>query len=340
MSLIKTERAATRQTVKAKEKETGKDAGKFEWHRQVQRVVDDIDRCIENRDDDGLALKTLAQKGGYSEYHMSRSFKKLAGISLRDYLRGRRLAFALIDIRDTDKSILDIATSYGFSSHEAFSRSFKMTYGMPPSEYRTTPRPVVLRTKLNTFDRYLLGLGEIGMVTATKEIKIYFTSIEAHKFLHLKDYESKGYFDFWQRQAKVPGRDCDTICELLDETQDKLDATEVGSSEYNGHIMAHIYEGDKKAEAYGVRLPIDYVGEVPPQMTLIDVPKAEYLVFEHGSFDFEEECESVGERLQAAIDGFDYGATDYTLDTSSGRVQYFMFDPSQFEKRILPVKRS
>jgi len=271
---------------------------------------------------------------------MSRNFKKLAGISLRDYLRGRRLAFALIDIRDTDKSILDIATSYGFSSHEAFSRSFKMTYGMPPSEYRSVPRPVVLRTKLNTFDRYLLGLGEIGMVKSTEEVKIYLASIEAHKFLHIKDCDSKGYFDFWQRQSKIPGNDCATICGLLDSIENKLDAEDVECCKHNGQIMAHIYEGDKKAEAYGIRLPLDYKGDIPAQMTLIEVPEAEYLVFEHGAFNFEEESVSVGEKLQAAIDNFDYSEVDYEVDTSPGRIQYFMFDPSQFEKRILPIKRS
>jgi len=317
----------------------GRDTSRHDWYRQVQKTVDDIDQCIERRDDDGLTLKALAQKGGYSEYHMSRNFKKLAGISLRDYLRGRRLAFALIDIRDTDKSILDVATSYGFSSHEAFSRSFKMAYGMPPSEYRSVPRPVVLRTKLNTFDRYLLGLGEIGMVKSTEEIKVYLASIEAHKFLHIKDYDSKGYFDFWQRQSKIPGNDCDTICKLLDGVEGKLDATDAENS-HNGHIMAHIYEDGKKAEAYGVRLPLDYSGDVPAQMALIDVAQAEYLVFEHGAFSFEEECESVGEKLQAAIDNFNYSEVDYEVDTSPGRIQYFMFDPSQFEKRILPIKRS
>ncbi len=40
------------------------------------------------------------------------------------------------------------------------------------------------------------------------------------------------------------------------------------------------------AEAYGVRLPADYDGEIPPQMMIMDVPEGEYLVFEHGPFDF------------------------------------------------------
>lgn len=105
----------------------------YEWHRQVQRIVEHIDRCIENRDDDSLTLRAIARESGYSEFHMTRKFKELSGISLREYLRKRRLAFALIDLRDTDKTILDIAVDYGFSSHEAFCRSFKAAYGIPPS---------------------------------------------------------------------------------------------------------------------------------------------------------------------------------------------------------------
>ena len=41
-------------------------------------------------------------------------------MQLRDYLRRRKLAFALIEVRDSDKSLLDIALDYGYSSHAAF----------------------------------------------------------------------------------------------------------------------------------------------------------------------------------------------------------------------------
>jgi len=73
-------------------------------------------------------------------------------------------------------------------------------------------------------------------------------------------------------------------------------------------------------------------------MLLIDIPEEEYIVFEHGPFNFEEECEAVGEKLQTAIDSFDLSATDYQLDTSSGRIAYFYFVPESFEKRIQPVR--
>jgi AraC family transcriptional regulator len=221
----------------------------YEWHKQVQKIVDGIDRCIANRDDDSLTLSAIAKENGYSEFYMTHKFKELAGISFREYLCKRRLAFALIDIRDTSKSILEIAVDYGFSSHEAFCRSFKAAYGIPPSTYRARPRPVMLRTRLITFDRYLLGLGEIGMVKSSKEIKIYFVSIPAHKFLHIKNYESNGYFDFWEKQDAIPGMDCDTICGLLDSIKGKLDGDDSVIGQFSGQIMARIYEDGKSAEA-------------------------------------------------------------------------------------------
>lgn len=310
----------------------------YEWHQQVQKIADGIDRCIANRDDDNLTLRAIAKENGYSEFHMTRKFKELSGICFRDYLRKRRLAFALIDVRDTNKSILEIAVDYGFSSHEAFCRSFKATYGIPPSTYRAKPKPVVLRTRLITFDRYLLGLGEIGMVKSSKDIKVYFVSIPAHKFLHIKNYESDSYFDFWEKQDVIPGMDCDTICGLLDSIKGKLDGEDDVVGKYSGQIMGRIYEDSKSAEAYGVRLPADYDGELPKQMLVMNVPAAEYIVFEHGSFDYEQECESVFEKLQGAIDSFDYSGTDYIPDQSAGRVSYYYFDPDKYIKRVLPVK--
>lgn len=311
----------------------------YEWHRQIQKIIDDIDRCIENRDDDSLTLQAIANDNGYSEFHMTRKFRELTGVTFRDYLRGRRLAFALIDVRDTQKTMLDIAVDYGFASHEAFCRSFKSAYGIPPSTYRAKPKPVVLRTRINTFDRYYLGLGEIGMVKSTEEVKIYFVSIPAHKFLHIKNDESNGYWDFWERQDKIPGQDCDTICGLLDSVKGKLDGEDGVIGKFSGQIMARIFENGKRVEAYGVRLPADYEGEIPTQMRILDVPEAEYIVFEHGGFDYEQETDTVGDKLQTAIDGFDYGNGEYVPDNSDGRLSYFYFDPEKYEKRVMPVKR-
>ena len=320
----------------------------YEWQRQIQMIVDEIDSCIKNYEDEALTLRCLSRRLGYSEFYTTRKFREISGMQLRDYLRHRKLAFALKEVRDSDKSLLQIAFDYGFSSHEAFTRAFKAAYGITPSEYRKNPLPVVLRTKINPFDRYFLGLGEIGMMKSDEDVKIYFVTIPAHKFMHIKNYESNGYWDFWQKQSLIPGQDRETICGLLDTIKGKLD--DDGGSEPNsgsGQIMAYINDPDgrlcdwgyPRTECHGVRLPADYDGEVPPQLMMIDVPEAEYIVFEHGPFDYEQENRSVEEKIEKAMADFDFSGTGYCYDTQPGRILYFYFNPEQYFKYIRPVKK-
>ncbi|MBD5459066.1 MAG: helix-turn-helix transcriptional regulator, partial [Lachnospiraceae bacterium] len=321
----------------------------YEWQNKIQIMIDEIDACIKKNDDEALSLRRLANKLGYSEFYISRKFREISGMQFRDYLRYRRLAFALKELRDTETGILDIALQYGFSSHEAFTRAFKEAYDITPSEYRQNPGPVALRTIIKPFDSYLLETGgSDSMEKSAKDVKTYFVTIPAHKFLHIKNYESIGYWDFWQKQSLIPGQDCETICGLLDSIKGKLD--DMGGDEANsgnGQIMAYINEPDGRicswgiplAECYGVRLPLDYSGDVPSQMLLIDVPEAEYIVFEHGPFDFEKENSKVEEKIEIAMKTFDYAASGYCLDTTPGRLFYFYHDPERFWKYVRPVKR-
>ncbi len=321
----------------------------YQWHKNIQNIVDEIDACIKGQNDDELTLTYLAQKLGYSEYYISHKFREISGMKLRDYLRYRKLAFALKQLRDTDNGILDIALQYGFSSHEAFTRAFKEAYGITPREYREKPVPVVLRTLLRPFDCSIAEAGGNGMSETTSDVKAYFITIPAHKFLHIKNYESIGYWDFWQKQSLIPGQDCETICGLLDSIKGKLDDMGGdGADSSSGQIMAYINEPDGRicswgiplAECYGVRLPADYAGEVPPQMLLIDVPEGEYIVFEHGPFDFASENSTVEAKIEKAMAEYDYASTGYCLDTAPGRVFYFYHDCSRFWKYVRPVKKA
>lgn len=320
----------------------------YEWHKNVQDIVCEIDKCIKSQNDEALTLDCLSQKLGYSQFYVSRKFREISGMQLRDYMRYRKLAFALKDVRDTTTGLLDIALKYGFTSHEAFTRAFKEAYGLTPSEYRHNPVPLVLRTVIKPFDCYLLEIGGTGMENNNECVKTYFVTIPAHKFLHIRNYESIGYFDFWQKQSQIPGQDCETICGLLDSIKGKLD--DVGSDESDsgsGQVMAFINEptgricswGIPLAEAYGVRLPMDYDGEIPPQMQIMDVPEGEYIVFEHGPFDFEKESAAVEAKIEKAMKDFDYPSSGYELDTTPGRVFYFYHDCKRFWKYIRPVKK-
>ena len=80
-----------------------------EWYSLVQAIVEEIDACIKRCNDESVTLFSLSQKLGYSEFYISRKFKEISGMRLRDYLRRRTLAFALKEVRDTSKGLLEIA---------------------------------------------------------------------------------------------------------------------------------------------------------------------------------------------------------------------------------------
>ena len=149
-------------------------------------------------------------------------------------------------------------------------------------------------------------------------------------------------------QSQIPWQDCERICGLLDSIKGKLD--DMGGTDANsgsGQIMAFINEptgricswGIPLAESYGVRLPADYCGEVPAQMQIMDVPEGEYIVFEHGPFDYQTQNCTVEQKIEEAMKNFDYAASGYCLDTAQGRVFYFYHDPDRFWKYIRPVKK-
>lgn len=320
----------------------------YEWHKRMQTIVDEIDHAIRQYDDEALTLTYLSKQFGYSEYHMTRKFKEISGMQFRDYLSKRKLAFALKELRDSQKSILDIALSYGFSTHEAFSRAFKHTYGISPSAYRKDPKPIVLRSKLNPFDRYLLGQEEIGNFTSNEAITTYFITIPAHKFLFIKNDESNGYWDFWQKQALIPGQDRETICGLLDSIKGKLD--DFGDSEANsgsGQLIAYISDpngrlcdwGLLRSECYGSRLPYDYQGEIPSQMQMIDIFEAEYIVFEHGPFDYDQEKQQLEAKMEKAMAEYDFENSEYEYDTTPGRILYLYYDPKRCWKYVRPIHK-
>ena len=73
-----------------------------EWARSIQTLVDEIDRCIKQQDDDALTLARLSERMGYSRFYVSRQFRAISGMQLGEYLRNRRLAFALREVRDSE----------------------------------------------------------------------------------------------------------------------------------------------------------------------------------------------------------------------------------------------
>ena len=75
-------------------------------------------------------------------------------------------------------------------------------------------------------------------------------------------------------------------------------------------------------------------------MLLTDIPEGEYIVFEHGPFDYETENCIVEAKIEAAMKSFDYEAAGRCLDTTPGRIFYFYHDCERYWKYVRPVRKA
>ncbi|MGW2367860.1 AraC family transcriptional regulator [Streptomyces sp. NPDC001667] len=92
---------------------------------------------IEGRLDQRIEGEELARLAMTSEYHFRRMFSALAGMPLSEYVR-RRLTVAGADVLAGERTLLEIAVRYGYTSGEAFARAFRAMHGIGPGEARRT----------------------------------------------------------------------------------------------------------------------------------------------------------------------------------------------------------
>jgi AraC family transcriptional regulator len=102
----------------------------------VEEMIQELNRLmtyIEERLTKEISLAEAAKTMGLSEYHLKRTFSFIAGISLVEYVRNRRLALANSDLIKGE-SVTEVAFKYGYQSVEGFSRAFREWSGFLPSE--------------------------------------------------------------------------------------------------------------------------------------------------------------------------------------------------------------
>ncbi|EXU65263.1 AraC family transcriptional regulator [Streptomyces sp. PRh5] len=101
----------------------------------LERLNEALDH-IDSRLDQRIEVAELARIAMTSEYHFRRLFSALAGISLSEYVRRRRLTLAGAEVLAGERTLLEIAVRYGYGSGEAFARAFRAMHGVGPGEAR------------------------------------------------------------------------------------------------------------------------------------------------------------------------------------------------------------
>ena len=101
----------------------------MEWIERLNDAIDYIEEHLTNEMD----YEKLGQIACCSSYHFQRMFTYMAGISLSEYIRRRKMSLAAVDLQGKSMKIIDVAGKYGYNSPTAFNRAFQSVHGIAPS---------------------------------------------------------------------------------------------------------------------------------------------------------------------------------------------------------------
>ena len=101
--------------------------------KSVAERLNDVIDYIEAHLTDTIEQETIARIACCSYYDAGRMFALVAGVTLSDYVRNRRLALAGEELKHTDARVIDVALKYGYDSPVSFSRAFRKFHGISPS---------------------------------------------------------------------------------------------------------------------------------------------------------------------------------------------------------------
>ena len=99
-------------------------------------LAEQVKTCLLAEPDRTLTLKTLSQQFNVSEAQIKSSFARVYGMSPAAYARSQRMHGAAALLRETDRTVLDIACQFGYDNASKFARAFRDVIGVSPREYR------------------------------------------------------------------------------------------------------------------------------------------------------------------------------------------------------------
>lgn len=103
--------------------------------RQYGDLVNHLDEMIVAGLSNQLLVEKLSQQVSLSKHHLHRIFAGQTGFEIAEYIQRRKMERALTMLSSNlGHSVIDVAIAVGYESHSAFSRVFKQSYGITPSQ--------------------------------------------------------------------------------------------------------------------------------------------------------------------------------------------------------------
>ena len=99
-------------------------------------LINDVCRHCQLHFDKAVSFEDLAAKHHVSYSFLRKRFKEVTGTSPAKHLCSLRIEHAQYLLRDSDANVAEIARECGFADGYVFSRNFRRTLGISPSQFR------------------------------------------------------------------------------------------------------------------------------------------------------------------------------------------------------------
>lgn len=267
----------------------------------VQRMQDYIEAHLYEK----ISLSELARAALFSPWYCYRLFQLHTGYTPADYIRRLRLSRSALRLKNEDCRVTDVAFELGFGSVDGYTRAFVREFGMCPGAYAVNPVPITLFVPYGAKFRALRK--DNTTVKNTNNIFIQVVHKPAHKVICRRGIKAEDYFpyceevgcDVWGTLLSMDSLCGEPVCLWLPEKYKKP-----GTSTY----------------VQGVEVSSDYTGPVPEGFDVIDLPAADYLMFQGEPFDEEDYCDAIS-AVQQAMNRYEPSVIGYQWDDDNPRIQ-------------------
>ncbi|MEA4987321.1 MAG: AraC family transcriptional regulator [Anaerovorax sp.] len=243
----------------------------MEWLKQLSNAIDYIESNLTS----DISYEKAAKIACCSTYYFQRMFSYVAGISLSEYIRRRRMTQAAFEIQTGDTRIMDIALKYGYVSPTSFNRAFQSVHGSSPTVARRQGISLEAYPPIS----FKVVVSGAESMTYRIETKQAFRIVGVQVALE-EDMEQNMDIvpKFWEEILK--GKQYDKICRLSDQEPKKI----LGVSAYVNPKYISYYiatETDKP---------------VPEGMVEFEIPAATWAIFECNGH-FKESVQTIFKRF-------------------------------------------
>ncbi len=255
----------------------------MEWLKKLSDAI----AYIEENLDAEISCEEAARIACCSTYYFQRMFSYVAGISLSDYIRRRRMSQAAFDLQRRDARVLDIALKYGYTSPTAFNRAFQKVHGIPPTAAKNIGKTLQAYPPIQFSVSITGGSALTYQITEKKELR--FAGIRIRLCEDMEE-NHKIVPRFWKETMQSP--QYTELCQLSDAGMNAI----FGISVYEdpNHIFYYIAAATSK--------------DIPSHLQEVQIPAATWVVFENNG-SFQESVQEVFRRFYTEwllFSGYEY----------------------------------